>query len=212
MTTFKNQAGKPILMRMVKGIQNNKAYLGEVDGLIGDGDHGMNMNKGFSVFEERFKDEDISFSEGLDELGMILLNEIGGSMGPIYGTIFMDMAEAGEDLEDISAADLGSMLEAGLNGLYGIVDARVGDKTLVDTLSPAVDVMKQAGETGKDFKEALQDMKKAAESGRDSTKDMVAKYGRSSRLGERSRGVLDAGATSCCIILTAMADGIIDLL
>ena len=68
-------------MRMVKGIQDNKAYLGEVDGLIGDGDHGMNMNKGFSVFEERFKDEDISFSEGLDELGMILLNEIGGYYG-----------------------------------------------------------------------------------------------------------------------------------
>ena len=102
MSTFKNEAGKPVLMRMVKGIQENKAYLGEVDGLIGDGDHGMNMNKGFSVFEERFKDEDFSFAEGLDELGMILLNEIGGSMGPIYGTIFMDMAEAGEDLDEIS--------------------------------------------------------------------------------------------------------------
>ena len=212
MGTFKNGAGKQILMRMVKGIQDNKAYLGEVDGLIGDGDHGMNMNKGFTVFEDRFKDKDISFTEGLDELGMILLNEIGGSMGPIYGTILMDMAEAGEDLDEISAADLAKMLEAGLNGLYGIVDARVGDKTLVDTLSPAVDVMNKAGETGQDFKEALTLMKAAAEAGRDSTKDMVAKYGRSSRLGERSRGVLDAGATSCCIILTAMADGIIDLL
>lgn len=212
MGAFKNAAGKPMLMRMVKGIQDNKAYLGEVDGLIGDGDHGMNMNKGFSVFEERFKDEDISFSEGLDELGMILLNEIGGSMGPIYGTIFMDMAEAGEDLDEITAADLGTMLEAGLNGLYGIVDAKVGDKTLVDTLAPSVDVMKAAGAEGKDFKEALAEMKKAAEAGRDSTKDMVAKFGRSSRLGERSRGVLDAGATSCCIILSAMADGISELL
>ena len=172
----------------------------------------MNMNKGFSVFEERFKDEDISFSEGLDELGMILLNEIGGSMGPIYGTIFMDMAEAGEDLDEITAVDLGTMLEAGLNGLYGIVDAKVGDKTLVDTLAPSVDVMKAAGAEGKDFKEALAEMKKAAEAGRDSTKDMVAKFGRSSRLGERSRGVLDAGATSCCIILSAMADGISELL
>ena len=188
MGAFKNAAGKPVLMRMVKGIQDNKAYLGEVDGLIGDGDHGMNMNKGFSVFEERFKDEDISFSEGLDELGMILLNEIGGSMGPIYGTIFMDMAEAGEDLDEITAADLGAMLEAGLNGLCEIVDAKVGDKTLVDTLAPSVDVMKAAGAEGKDFKEALAEMKAAAEAGRDSTKDMVAKFGRSSRLGERSRG------------------------
>ncbi len=212
MSAFKNADGKSILLKMVKAIQENKAYLGEVDGLIGDGDHGMNMNKGFSVFEERFKDADFSFTEGLDDLGMILLNEIGGSMGPIYGTIFMDMAEAGEDMEDIGAAELADMLQAGLEGLQGIVDAQVGDKTLVDTLSPAVDVMNGAKESGKDFKAALEEMKEAAAVGRDSTKDMVAKFGRSSRLGERSRGVLDAGATSCCIILTAMADGILELL
>ena len=89
--TFKNASGKTILMKMVKGIQENKAYLGEVDGLIGDGDHGMNMNKGFTVFENRFSDKEFSFTEGLDELGTILLNEIGGSMGPIYGTILMDI-------------------------------------------------------------------------------------------------------------------------
>ena len=212
MGTFKNAEGKSILLKMVKGIQENKAYLGEVDGLIGDGDHGMNMNKGFSVFEDRFKDEDFGFSEGLDELGMILLNEIGGSMGPIYGTILMDAASEGEDLEDIGLGDLANMLAAGLSGLQEIVEAQVGDKTLVDTLSPAVDVLKAGAEAGADFKETLEKMKEAAAVGRDSTKDLVAKFGRSSRLGERSRGVLDAGATSCCIILTAMADGIIELL
>lgn len=208
MSIFKNADGKSVLLKMVKGIQDNKAYLGEVDGLIGDGDHGMNMNKGFSLFEERFKDKEFSFSEGLDDLGTILFNEIGGSMGPIYGNILMGMAEAGEDLEEIGVADLAAMLENGLKELQDIVEAQVGDKTLVDTLSPAVDVLKAAGGSGKDYKEALEEMKAAAEKGRDSTKDMVAKFGRSSRLGERSRGVLDAGATSCCIILTAMADGI----
>lgn len=211
MSGFKNADGKPVLLKMVKAIQENKAYLGEVDGLIGDGDHGMNMNKGFTVFETRFKDEDIGFTEGLDELGMILLNEIGGSMGPIYGTIFMDMAEAGEDLEEIGTEELADMLAAGLAGLCEIVEARAGDKTLVDTLSPAVETLKQAAEEGKNYKEALEEMKQAARTGRDSTKDMVAKFGRSSRLGERSRGVLDAGATSCCIILEAMADGICEL-
>ena len=70
--------------------------------------------------------------------------------------------------------------------------------------------MKEAAASGKSYEEALPAMKKAAEEGRDSTKDMVAKFGRSSRLGERSRGVLDAGATSCCIILTSMADGILE--
>ena len=133
-------------------------------------------------------------------------------MGPIYGTILMDMAEAGEGLEDISVADFGNMLAAGLDGLHGIVEAQVGDKTLVDTLSPAVDAVKQAQEAGERYETALQKMKAAAEAGRDSTKDMVAKFGRSSRLGERSRGVIDAGATSCCIILSAMAEGISELL
>lgn len=212
MNTFKNADGKPVLMNMVKAVQDNKAYLGEVDGLIGDGDHGMNMNKGFSVFEQRFADKDFSFTEGLDELGMILLNEIGGSMGPIYGTIFMDMAEAGEELEDIRVEDFGNMLAAGLVGLQGIVEAKVGDKTLVDTLSPAVDAVKAAHEAGEDYKEALVKMSAAAEAGRDSTKDMVARFGRSSRLGERSRGVLDAGAASCCIILKAMAEGILKMI
>lgn len=212
MSAFLNADGKSILLRMVKGIQDNKAYLGDVDGLIGDGDHGMNMNKGFTVYETRFGQEEIGFADGLNELGMILLNEIGGSMGPIYGTIFMEMGDAGADKKEIGLADFADMLDAGLQGLYEIVDARAGDKTLVDTLSPAVDVLKEAVSDGTDFKKALEDMKKAAESGRDSTKDMIAKYGRSSRLGERSRGVLDAGATSCCIILQAMADGIIDLI
>lgn len=209
MGIFKNSDGKSVLLKMVKAIQANKAYLGDVDGLIGDGDHGMNMNKGFTVFETRFCDKEFSFSEGLDELGTILFSEIGGSMGPIYGTIFMDAAEAGEEFDEIRAEELGAMLEAGLEGLYGIVDAKVGDKTLIDALAPAVEALK---ETQGDFKEGLCAMKKAADEGRDATKDMVAKFGRSSRLGERSRGVLDAGATSCSIILNAIADGILEYL
>lgn len=211
MKTFKNADGKPILLKMVKGIQSNKQYLGDVDGLIGDGDHGMNMNKGFTIFEERYADDAYGFTEGLENLGMVLMNEIGGSMGPIYGTIFMEMADAGADLDDISVEDLGNMLEAGLAGLQGIVDAKVGDKTLVDTLSPAVDSVKASAAAGLEYEEAMPAMKAAAEAGRDSTKDLVAKFGRSARLGERSRGVLDAGATSCCIILCAMADGILEL-
>lgn len=210
MSRFLNENGKPVLLKMVKAIQENKAYLGEVDGLIGDGDHGMNMNKGFSVFAERFQDKEFTFTEGLDELGMILLNEIGGSMGPIYGTILIDMAAAGEDLAEIEVSDLAMMLEAGLSGLQEIVEAKTGDKTLVDTLEPAVICLKEKGAEGASYEEALGQMKLKAREGRDSTKDLTAKFGRSSRLGERSKGVLDAGATSCCIILEAMADGILE--
>ncbi len=212
MSKFQNKAGKPILLKMVKGIQDNKQYLGDVDGLIGDGDHGMNMNKGFTLFETRHHDEDYGFTEGLEGLSEVLMNEIGGSMGPIYGTILIEMADAGADKEEIGLEDLADMLAAGLSGLQEIVDAKVGDKTLVDTISPAVDSLKASVAAGDDFAAALDKMKAAAEAGRDSTKDLVAKFGRSARLGERSRGVLDAGATSCCIILSAMADGIKELL
>ncbi|EEG73798.1 dihydroxyacetone kinase subunit DhaL [[Clostridium] hylemonae] len=212
MDTFKNRDGKPVLLAMVKAVQDNKAYLGEIDGLIGDGDHGMNMNKGFTVFEERYGKKEIGFTGGLRELGMVLLNEIGGSMGPIYGTVFMEMAEAGDGFEEIGLAQFSQMLEASLEGLSDIVEARVGDKTLIDTLSPAVYTLKAEAKTKGDFTDALDKMKGAAKAGRDSTRDMAAKFGRSSRLGERSRGVLDAGAVSCCVILEAMADGIKELL
>lgn len=210
MKTFDNKKGKPVLLAMVKAIQDNKAYLSEIDGLIGDGDHGMNMNKGFTVFETRFKDLDFTFSQGLDELGTILLTEIGGSMGPIYGTILIDMAETGNKYTTIGTTELYTMLSSGLDGLSTIVDAKVGDKTLVDTLAPAVDSLKKSSDTNLSLSEALPKMIESAEKGKDSTKELVAKFGRSSRLGERSKGVLDAGATSCFIILQAMGKAILE--
>lgn len=209
---FYNRDGKAVLEHIVAAIQENKAYLSEIDGLIGDGDHGINMNKGFTMFGERMKGREVGFAEGLDELGCLLFGEIGGSMGPIYGTVFSDMAEAGDRYDEIGVKELAAMLDAGLTGLCEIVEVHVGDKTIVDTLTPARDAMKAAAVQGTDLKTALEEMKKAAAAGRDSTKDMQARFGRSARLGARSKGVLDAGAASCCLILTAMADGIIGVL
>ena len=187
MDFFRDRDGKPILLNMVKGIQDNKEYLSEVDGLIGDGDHGVNMNKGFSIFETRYGAEECSFIEGVEKLGTVLMDEIGGSMGPIYGTLFLEMAEAA----------------AG--------HARVGDKTLIDTLAPAADTLKKAADKKNSLKDTLKAMVQAAQRGCDSTRELKAKYGRSSRLGERSKGVLDAGAVSCRIILSSMAEGILRL-
>ncbi|MGI5963733.1 MAG: dihydroxyacetone kinase subunit DhaL [Lawsonibacter sp.] len=207
MAVVKNENGRPILLAMVHAIQENKQLLGDIDGLIGDGDHGMNMNKGFTMYEEQLGEDETSLSDGLFDLGSLLLNKIGGSMGPIYGTIFMEMSSAIEDVDEITLETLGAMLQAGLDGLYEIVDARPGDKTLVDTLYPVCQYIGKAADAGTDFSLALDEMKEKAEQGKQSTKDLVAKYGRAARLGERSRGVLDAGATSCCIILQAMASG-----
>jgi len=212
LNSIKNCAGKPVLLKMVTVIQQNKDYLGEVDGLIGDGDHGMNMNKGFTMFGDQIREKDIDFTEGLNDLGNLLFSQIGGSMGPIYGTMFMGMAKTGERFELIDVYNFAAMLDAGLSNLQEVVQARVGDKTLIDTLVPANDAIQKAAKEGKKFSDALKDMKAAAEAGRDFTKNLLSKFGRSSRLGERSRGVLDAGSVSCCLILCAMADGILEQL
>ena len=155
MKAFHNKDGKPVLMRMVSGIKENKDYLGEIDGLIGDGDHGMNMNKGFSLFQQRFEKETFDLSEGLRELGMILLNEIGGSMGPIYGTVFMAMADEADGKDEITVSDLYQMLDQAKKELEELVGARTGDKTLMDTLTPAVAALEKAGQEGADMQTAL---------------------------------------------------------
>lgn len=212
MQAFKNAEGKSILLRMVQVIQENKVYLGQIDGVIGDGDHGANMNKGFTMFLNQYKDVDYSFTEGLYHLGMVLLNGIGGSMGPIYGTIFMAMSEAADGKDVIGLSELSQMLKAADEELFTIVDARKGDKTLVDSLSPAIDAVQQAAAAEADFRSALDAMCAASGQGKERTRDLTARYGRASRLGERSRGVLDAGAVSCDLLLNAMAQGIGELL
>lgn len=180
----------------------NKAYLSEIDGLIGDGDHGINMAKGFGRAAERISGETKSLDSAFQTLSEVLMSEIGGSMGPLYGFMFRNMALSIEGRSRIDAEGFSAMLHSGLDGVRSTGSAQVGDKTLVDCYVPALAAFDAAKEAG--FSEALLAMAKGAEEGRDSTYDLVAKLGRAARLGERSRGVLDAGATSCCLILTEL--------
>jgi phosphoenolpyruvate---glycerone phosphotransferase subunit DhaL len=200
---FTNAGSGTIIAAIAAEIVANKAYLSEIDGKIGDGDHGVNMAKGFGKAADQITDQ-TSFHDGLTILSNILMNEIGGSMGPLYGMMFMEMAATVKAAETINAKKFESMLKAGIEGVASIGGAKLGDKTLLDCLIPAVSAFSVATETGKEFSAGLSDMIAAAETGRDSTIDLVAKIGRSSRLGERSRGVLDAGATSCCMILKTL--------
>lgn len=208
---FANAEGSKIVLNMIEVVKENRAYLSEVDGAIGDGDHGINMAKGFSMAGERIA-AGSGFSEALKTLGRTLMMEIGGSMGPLYGGFFKAMAKAAGDAQEITAELLGQMLEAAYGEITRLGNATVGDKTLVDTLDPAIRAYKGAIDNGKSFSDALEAMRAAAEQGKESTRDLVAKVGRSARLGERSRGVLDAGATSCWLILDSMAGSIQELM
>lgn len=206
MDKIRNQGLGPVVEELAEVIVANKAWLSEIDGKIGDGDHGINMAKGFGRAAERIHGQDMTLDAALAVLSDVLMSEIGGSMGPLYGLMFEDMAAALQGHEDIDAEVFSAMLNGGLEGVRGVGSAQVGDKTLMDTLVPAVAAFDAA--RGEGFAAALAAMAVAAEQGRDSTIDLVAKIGRASRLGERSRGVLDAGATSCCMILTVLAQGL----
>ena len=205
---FSTHDGSAIVADLVSVIVANREYLSEVDGAIGDGDHGINMAKGFAHCGRTIEGRQLTLAEALDELTLSLMEGIGGSMGPLYGSLFIGMADEVRGSEDIDAAIFARLLRGGLTSLQDITEAGVGDKCLMDTLIPAVEAFERAHAAARSFSDALDAMKSAASQGRDSTKDLVAKIGRASRLGERSLGVLDAGAVSCCLILTQLADSI----
>jgi phosphoenolpyruvate---glycerone phosphotransferase subunit DhaL len=202
---FKNRDGFIILKNLIKEIQRNKDLLSEIDGKIGDGDHGINMNKGVSLCESRIAGKDFTMSEGFDLLSQILMTEIGGSMGPLYGIFFGALAEQSMDYEVIDEFLFLAMITTGAAEIQELGGAKRGDKTLLDTLVPALEAYDLALNSGKSFYDSLEDFKLAAKEGCQSTESMIARIGRASRLGERSRGVLDAGATSCYLILNSIA-------
>jgi dihydroxyacetone kinase-like protein len=208
MEHFSNLQGAVIVTELIRTIHDHKQYLSDIDGAIGDGDHGINMNKGFSDCGKELAGNPGDLTHGFQVLARILMGNIGGSMGPLYGMFFKAMAGVSAGNETIDAVKFGEMLKAAEAKVREIGGAAPGDKTLLDTLVPAIEAYQTAITNGQSFVEALDRMKEAAEQGRDSTKDLVAKVGRASRLGERSRGVIDAGAASCCLILLSMADTI----
>jgi dihydroxyacetone kinase len=139
---------------------------------------------------------------------MTLLEGIGGSMGPLYGSFFMGFAEALAGQQQMDAQRFGAALTQAVDGVQSVGNAQVGDKTLMDTLIPARDAYLAALAQGQDFAAALGAMVTAAEAGWQSTQALQARVGRAARLGERSIGVLDAGATSCFLLLRTLGEAL----
>lgn len=188
-------------------LMENKAYLTQLDSPIGDADHGINMDRGFrKVLEKLPSVADKDIGNILKTTGMTLISSVGGAAGPLYGTFYM---RAGMDVgakEELNGVDLGAMLQAGLDGVVQRGRAQLGDKTMVDTLSPALAAYRATYDQAQDVMASLRDAVAAAEKGMKDTIPLQAKKGRASYLGERSIGHQDPGATSSYLMLNALLE------
>jgi dihydroxyacetone kinase-like protein len=188
-------------------IDENNAYLTELDAAIGDADHGANMNRGFRAVMNKINDlNNMDIGTSFKTLGMTLLSTVGGAGGPLYGTFFLQIGMKTVGKMELSLADWTEAMEAALNGVIMRGKAEVGDKTMVDALTPAVAALKQSVQEKQPINQALKLSAEAARQGMESTTPLVARKGRASYLGERSAGHQDPGATSSYLILKAAAD------
>jgi len=186
-------------------IEQNKEYLTELDAAIGDADHGINMERGFKkVMSQLPSVADKDIGSILKTVSMTLISSVGGASGPLYGTLFLRASTAVAGKQELTDEDILSLLQAGLDGVLQRGKAQLGDKTMVDALSPAVATFQQAISKGKNTLEAMQQTVVAAEQGMKDTTPMLAKKGRASYLGERSIGHQDPGATSSYLMLKSL--------
>jgi len=190
-------------------LEQNKDYLTELDAAIGDADHGINMNRGFQkVVSQLPSVADKDIGSILKTVSMTLISSVGGASGPLYGTLFLRASTAVAGKLELSDEDLIALLQAAVDGIIQRGKANLGDKTMLDALSPASDTFKQAVANGASTQEALQQAVAAAEEGMKNTIPLVAKKGRASYLGDRSSGHQDPGATSAYLILKTLLENV----
>jgi dihydroxyacetone kinase-like protein len=192
---------------MADVIAENKQHLTKLDAAIGDADHGINMDRGFqNILKKVPPVEDKDAGTILKTAGMALVSSVGGAGGPLYGTAFMQAGMAVAGKYELEAEDILAALDSALKGVIMRGKANLGDKTMVDAITPAVEAMGEAVDNGADTLEALDAAAAAAKQGMTDTIPMLAKKGRASYLGERSIGHQDPGATSSYLLIQTMAD------
>ena len=198
-----------ILASMGAVIEENAQFLTDLDAAIGDNDHGINMARGFKKVEA-----DLPGLEGKDvgtilkKAGMDLVSTVGGSSGPLYGTAFMKAGAAAAGKMEVTLEDFLAMMDAAVAGVQMRGKAVYGEKTMLDSMIPALDAMREAAATGAGSHDVLQAGVEAACAGVEYTKGIIATKGRASYLGERSIGHQDPGATSFTLLLGAIAAGV----
>jgi phosphoenolpyruvate---glycerone phosphotransferase subunit DhaL len=195
------------IRRFAGQVVANKVYLTELDSAIGDADHGINMDRGFAAAIPKLDalaGDDPGAACRL--VGSTLISTVGGAGGPLYGSLFLQFGIAFSGHDQFGLNDWLNGLDLGIAAVQRLGKAEPGDKTMLDTLMPARDALKQALADGKSPREALVQAAAAAEAGMKATIPLVARKGRASYLGERSKDHQDPGATSSWMLVQAAAD------
>jgi dihydroxyacetone kinase-like protein len=196
------------LNRMITTFDEQMEALSRMDAAIGDGDHGISMARGFHSVADRLPpvaDQDIGTIAEM--VGSSLTGVIGGATGPVFGTLFTELAFQAKGREELSVADLAQAFRRALDAIQAIGQAKVGDKTMVDALTPMVAALERAAGEGAGMDNALEMALRAAEGGRRSTAQLKATKGRARYLGEKSIGHEDPGAASFVLIVRSLLEG-----
>lgn len=204
---------KDYFLRVIKDlaamVEEQRDYLTALDGAIGDSDHGINLTIGFREVMRKLPEwEDENLSSLFKKVGMVLLGKVGGASGPLYGGFLMKFGEPANNQDEVTFDVLLPMFTKGVEIIQSRGKASVGDKTMLDTLVPAVQALEEAISQEMEPVEAFEKCVEAARVGRDSTIPLIAKKGRAMRLGERAIGHLDPGATSSHLILSVFLENL----
>lgn len=201
-------AGFRAMMRVVAdAIGEKRDWLSQLDGVIGDGDHGITMDIGWDAVRRALDDapEDETVSESCERMAATFLEAVGASSGPLYAGALRAAGAAVADRLNLDAGAVAAWIGAMDAGIRGRGGAVVGDKTMVDAWAPAADAARRALEAGGDVADVLTAAAEASRAGRDATAAIESRRGRSAKLGARSVGHVDPGAASAHVILAAMA-------
>lgn len=192
-----------------KYMKENKVLLSDIDSKFGDGDHGVTIAKIADIFEaaiEEWKHNDWSLKEFFAAIGVRVVNVSGGSAGPLYGTFLAGLGECLGDEKTSDAATLKRILRSGLDELQFLTNAKVGDKTMMDTLIPAIDAATNGPD---DVVEMLRLAKDAAIAGSKASEGFISKFGRAKSYKEATIGTPDAGAVSCTYIFIGFYEAVL---
>lgn len=198
---------RDMFLSVADRVCESEKFLTEIDLKIGDGDHGFGMALGFRAVRETLSGKEYKSCEAVfQDVGMTLLDTMGGASGVLFGTVFISGSVAGENHESADLALFAGIFRRSLDALKRRGRAQVGDKTMVDALEPAVLGLEESAQKGVSLSRGMKRAAQRAKEGMEYTRECVAKFGRAKSYGEKSIGLQDAGATSVWIIFQAMSD------